>query len=206
MEKKDIIKQYITYYLENGKAPANMYQFAKLLGVEEKTLYAYFTSFESIEKEIWKNTFENTISRLNADERYFNYSAREKMLAFFFTWIEELTDIRSFILMTKPNFNILELKFLKESKEVFIDYASDIIRLGKETKEIRDRIWITNNFPAFLWLQVLFILRFWINDSSPNFEKTDAAIEKSVNFSFELMGNNLIDTAIDFGKFVLTKS
>lgn len=179
-----------------------MFQFAKSLGVEEKEIYEYFTSVEAMESEVWKHTFENTIARLNADENYFNYSAKEKLLAFFFTWVEELTEIRSFVLMKKCKFDLPEEKSLKESKELFMDYISDVLRLGKETKEISDRMWVANQYGKGLWLQVLFVLRFWINDKSPKFEKTDAAIEKAVNFSFELMGSNILDAAIDFGKFV----
>ncbi|MFQ3575652.1 MAG: TetR family transcriptional regulator C-terminal domain-containing protein [Cytophagales bacterium] len=202
MEKKDILKKYVEFALENGKEPSNMYQFAKLLNVEEKSLYECFTSLDSLESEVWKNTFETAISRLNADENYFNYSAKEKLLAFFFTWVEELAEIRSFVLMKKCKFDLPEEKSLKESKEVFLDYISDVLRLGKETKEISDRMWISNNYGNALWLEVLFILRFWINDKSPKFEKTDAAIEKAVNFSFELMGSNILDAALDLGKFV----
>jgi len=48
----------------------------------------------------------------------------------------------------------------------------------------------------------LFLLQFWINDSSAGFEKTDAAIEKSVKTVFDLFDTNTIDSVIDFGKFL----
>jgi hypothetical protein len=45
-------------------------------------------------------------------------------------------------------------------------------------------------------------LKFWLDDSSPSFEKTDIYIEKSVKVTFELMNIAPIDSLIDFGKFI----
>jgi ubiquinone biosynthesis protein COQ9 len=45
-------------------------------------------------------------------------------------------------------------------------------------------------------------LKFWIDDTSNAFEKTDAAIEKSVNLAMDLMGKSPLDAALDFGKFL----
>ncbi len=55
------------------------------------------------------------------------------------------------------------------------------------------------------WVQALFVLKYWIEDSSINFEMTDAAIEKAVNLSFQLMHSNTLDSLLDFGKFILTR-
>ena len=73
---------------------------------------------------------------------------------------------------------------------------------GKETDEVVDRPIISNNYDEGLWRQVLFVLNFWAEDDSPNFERTDVAIEKAVNLSFDLMGRSAIDSAIDFARFL----
>jgi hypothetical protein len=49
---------------------------------------------------------------------------------------------------------------------------------------------------------LLLTLKFWLDDVSPKFEKTDIYIEKSVNLSFELMDTAPIDSLIDLGKFI----
>ena len=54
------------------------------------------------------------------------------------------------------------------------------------------------------WVQALFVLGYWINDSSDRFEMTDAAIEKAVQLSFQLIGSNTVDSLLDFGKFMFT--
>lgn len=45
-------------------------------------------------------------------------------------------------------------------------------------------------------------LKFWMDDSSASFEKTDIFIEKSVKLSSELMNTAPLESLIDFGKFL----
>jgi hypothetical protein len=41
-----------------------------------------------------------------------------------------------------------------------------------------------------------------MKDSSPNFEKTDALIEKSVKASFEIIESFPLQSVVDLGKFL----
>ena len=41
-----------------------------------------------------------------------------------------------------------------------------------------------------------------MNDNSAGFEKTDVAIEKSVNTVFDIFENTPLESIIDFGKFL----
>jgi hypothetical protein len=49
----------------------------------------------------------------------------------------------------------------------------------------------------------LVLLKFWIEDQSPKFEKTDIAIEKSVQAVFDLLQSNPLEKWIDLGKFMV---
>ena len=53
-----------------------------------------------------------------------------------------------------------------------------------------------------VWVQFLFLMKFWLNDDSAGFEKTDMAIEKSVNTVFDVLDNTPLESIIDFGKFL----
>ena len=53
------------------------------------------------------------------------------------------------------------------------------------------------------WAQFLFILKFWLDDSSPKFQKTDLLIEKTLKVSFDLMENDTLKSVLDFGKFYM---
>ena len=52
------------------------------------------------------------------------------------------------------------------------------------------------------WFQFLFTLKFWIEDTSLSFEKTDIFIEKTIDTGFELMDNVPLRKVFDLGKFL----
>jgi AcrR family transcriptional regulator len=203
--KAEVIKNaYLDYLLSQGKTPASVYAFVKEQKMSEDDFYEHYTSFDAIEKEIWKGLIEATIETVVNDPAYGPYSAREKMLAFFFTLIEKMKSNRSYISMRWPNKPMpgKSPAYLADFKSIFMDFINDILNEGKESGEIIIRPYISERYDQAAWLQVLFIVDFWIKDSSRNFEATDAAIEKSVNLAFDLFGQNPLDSMIDFGKFL----
>jgi AcrR family transcriptional regulator len=200
-----IINGYIEYVLENGQEPASIFKFSKELKMKEEDFYSFFTSFDGIKSAVWGQLFDNTIQNLESQEVYKEYSAREKLLGFLFTLVEELKKNRSYLISLYADHKDLKKllpKEVKSFKSKFKDFANEIILEGKETEEIASRPIISDRYDEALWLQVWFVFQFWLNDSSPAFEKTDAAIEKSVNLAFDLMGKSAFDTFIDFAKFL----
>jgi hypothetical protein len=47
---------------------------------------------------------------------------------------------------------------------------------------------------------------YWLKDTSPDFEKTDLFIEKSLKLSFDIVDSSVAESFIDFGKFMFSKS
>lgn len=203
--RKLILEGFVNHVLEHGSEPASVFKFAKELKMKEEEFYTYFTSFDSIKSSIWVSIYDQTLESIESQEVFKEYSAREKFLGFLFTWIEELKKNRSYLLSLYGD-KTKSLKQLpsdtKEFKEKFKDFAGEIILEGKETQEIASRPFITEKYDEALWLQLAFVFRFWLDDRSPRFEKTDAAIEKSVNLAFDLMGKSALDTFVDFAKFL----
>lgn len=199
---------YIDYLLEHGQAPPSVYQFMKMQKMKEATFYDHFNSFTALEKEIWKGFFDETRTRIQSDPVYMEYSVREKLLAFYYTFIEILKNHRSFVMtrmegaMASPARRLPNNSVFSRLKEGFLDFANELIAEGKEIGEIVDRPLIGNRYDDGLWRQLQFVIYFWVKDESPSFEKTDAAIEKAVNLSFDLMGRGPIDAAVDFAKFL----
>lgn len=203
--RKLILEGYVTHVLEHGSEPKSVFKFAKDLKMKEEEFYSHFTSFETIKSAIWVSLFDATLEQIEAQEVYKEYSVREKFLSFLFTWIEELKKNRSYLLTIyldkSKSFKSLPSD-TREFKEKFKDFAGEIILEGKETQEIASRPLISDRYDEALWLQVAFVFRYWLDDRSPRFEKTDAAIEKSVNFAFDLMGKSALDSFLDFAKFL----
>lgn len=199
-----IEKAYIDYILNNGSQPPSVYKFASDLGIKEEEFYNHYGSFEGVERKIWKGFIDHTLDRINADGAYQQFSARDKLLTFYYAFFEELKSNRSFILIQLKKQKTPEFTpgFLKDFKQVYISYVESIIKSGKETGEIAKRPFFDKRYAAPFWYHMGFLLIFWRDDNSAGFERTDAAIEKSVNLAFEFIGKGAVDSVIDFAKFL----
>lgn len=209
MEKDDktekIQKAYKEYVLEKGTPPPSVYVFAKKLKMSEAEFYEYYNSFEAIESDAWLETLRKTLTSLNADAAYDQYSVREKTLAFYYTWIEILKKDRSFVVYSYHKLRQPVARYsglLLPFKNGFYNYATELMMEGRESREVVTRPVISDRYVDGLWMQLLFILDFWVRDLSRGFESTDTAIEKSVNTSFDLMGKSVVDSVFDYAKFV----
>ncbi|MCF8255470.1 MAG: TetR/AcrR family transcriptional regulator [Bacteroidia bacterium] len=205
--KDKIIERYIQICLETQDTPKNVYQFSKELGMEEKEFYSHFSSLEAIENSIFLEWFMEVKNKLVQTEIFTAYSAREKILAFYFAWFEHLLNQRSFIkFLFEPKNKGIPLPqfpyFLKEFRKEFMVFVQEIIDAGIESKELEDRKFLNKKYAEGIWMNYLFLQHFWLKDTSPAFEKTDAAIEKSVNLAFDLLATSPLDSLIDFGKFL----
>lgn len=204
MTKEALISAYMDYVLEHEKTPKSIYKFCKLNKIKEEDFYLFYGSLESLKKGIWEQFFTSTISVMEKNKDYENFSNKDKMLTFFYTFFETLTLNRSYVLFTLNNSggamkNMEELKGLRKHIKSF---SKDLIEDGNVDKNFK----ITKHNPQLFsegaWLQFLFLLKFWMNDDSARFEKTDMAIEKSVTTIFDVFDNTPLDNIIDFGKFL----
>jgi hypothetical protein len=195
---------YIEHVLHHGKRPASVFKFCTDLGIKEDAFYDHFGSFEGLEKHIWKGFIDTTTGRLKADKEYATFSAREKILAFYYTFFEELKSARSFVLVQMENARKPELipDYLKDFKSAYEAFVEYTLNAGQASGEVAKRPFLDKQYPRLFWLHMAFLLMFWKDDNSPAFEKTDAAIEKSVNLAFDLIGKGAVDSVIDFAKFL----
>lgn len=190
--------------LTEGKQPASVYKFCIDLGITESEFYSKYASFDALDSQLWKAFIDKTIQRLQRDKSFGAFSVREKILSFYYTLFEELKGNRSYVLFHLQPFKKIEITpvYLKEFKKSFEGFFESILNQGKENGEVATRPYLDKRYPQLFWLHLGFILLFWKEDTSADFEKTDAAIEKSVALAFDLIGKGAIDTAIDFAKFI----
>ena len=204
LSQQDVITAYMDYVLEHEKTPMSVYKFAKDNGMTEQEFYQFFGSFEGLRKEIWNTFFTMTMDVAHKNEDYEHFSNREKMLTFFYTFFELLTLNRSYVLFTLHNHQNMMDKMdqLKGLRHHVKDFAKDLISQRNETKSniLLERS--ESIYSEGAWVQMLFLLKFWMDDDSAGFEKTDMAIEKSVNTIFDVFDNTPLDAVLDFGKFL----
>ena len=203
--KDNLISWYMEFILENNHQPKSVYSFAKENNFEEADFYKSYGSFDVLEEVIFSEFFHHTIKVLEKSVEYADYDSKNKLLSFYFTFFEILTANRSYVVFALNSVH-KDLKKLKSLKTLKIDYTKfiedlnlDRIELKQETLEKIQNTSIKESS----WFQLLITLKFWLDDVSPSFEKTDIFIEKSINARFDLMDIKPLQSIIDFGKFIL---
>lgn len=201
---EQIKRGYVDYVLTNNERPKSVYSFAKKLKITEVDFYGFFSSFDSIEKLIWVELTTETIDTLQQQEPWLNYTSREKALSFFYSYLEVLKKHRSFIIysLNASRIGLQTPEVLSGVKPIFENFASNIINEGLENGELADRKFLTKRYKDALWVQFGFIIRFWVNDDSAGFEKSDEAIERGINVIYDLFQYSPIDNLWEYGKFL----
>ncbi len=195
---------YIDYVLVHDEKPKSVYSFVKKLKISEEDFYNFYASFESIEKNIWAELTIETIHTLQEQEVWVEYNSRDRILAFFYSYIEVLKKQRSFIIysLKKHTSKFSTPEVLSGAKPIFEHFAEEVINDGLESGELAERKFFSKRYKDALWLQFAFIVNFWIHDDSTGFEKTDEAIEKGINVTFDLFQRSPLDNLFEYGKFL----
>ncbi|MDD2984204.1 MAG: TetR family transcriptional regulator C-terminal domain-containing protein [Crocinitomicaceae bacterium] len=200
-----ILDKYMDYVLMNSEAPKSVYAFAKENGMKEAEFYVYFSSFGSIDAHIFTLFFENTMTLLAKDEAFLEGDAKHKLLSFYFTFFEILTANRSFvihILNNKDESKLKTMNKLKDLKKEFIQFVHTLDIEKLDLKMEKANKMIEKSISEAIFGQLILLIKFWMNDTSPAFEKTDVLIEKSVQAGFEMINTKPLESIIDLGKFL----
>jgi hypothetical protein len=205
---ESIQRAYIDYVLTEGEQPKSVYVFAKKNEMPEEEFYQYFGSFDAIEQFIWADFAQRTLTEIKTQEVWGQYSAREKALSFFYGFFELLKSSRSFAVYSvkKQPKSLSTPVVFADLRTTFEGFADEILKEGIESTELSDRKFFSKRYKDALWVQFGFVLHFWINDNSAGFEKTDEAIEKGVNVTFDLFQRSPIDNLFEYGKFLAQNS
>ena len=209
MEKDRIKQAYLAFVLNEGHPPQSVFKLTQQLGLAESEFYKHYATFAAIDREIWADFGRQARDTAAAEPVYAGYGSREKLLAFYYTLLEILKNNRSYALMSlrrslqkMPGLTPRVLDDFRQDFEIFV---SDLLSEGRVSGEIANRPLLQDGYPRFFWQQVLFVLGFFAKDDSLNFERSDAAVEKAVTLSFDLVGRNTLDSAVDFVRFLVRR-
>lgn len=199
-----IIALYMNDVLEHNGEAANVYLFCKRNRIEETQFYQFFNSLAAVRQQIWVKFFENAETMLSRSDDYHAYSEKDKLLALYFTIFEILTLNRTYVSwsLRDNKQGIKNLGDLKQFRSRFRDFAEALLRNQNPDKFRKVRDITEPVLSEGAWVQFLFILRFWLDDTSKGFEKTDIVIEKSVNTVVSLLDTKPLENLIDLGKFL----
>ena len=201
--KDKLVSMFMEHVLLEGK-PESVFSFCKHNEITESDFYNFFGSIDGLQKSIWVIFYEHVETLMFKNEDYINYSNREKLLTLYFTFFEMLTANRSYVLwsLNTSNNKLENLKQLSNLRKKIVEFGKRLVENDDENKKNK----ITKKPMALIseavWVQYLFLLKFWMDDSSVSFEKTDVAIEKSVNTVFDILDNTPLESILDLGKFI----
>ena len=204
INKEKLIEAYMDYVLQHNETPKSVYSFAKMNDFEESEFYNFFGSFNALESAVYELFFDKTMKTLQNSIEYKGYDAMNQLLSFYFTFFGNLTANRSYIfnslkleinsLHSKNKLNLLRKKFLNFIDE--LDLGGHDLS-NKQLDNIKNSV-VNESY----WIQMLATIKFWMDDDSADFEKSDLFIEKSIAASFELSNTKPLKSVIDFGKFL----
>ena len=122
----------------------------------------------------------------------------------YYTFFENLSLNRDYIKLNLKGFEnqlkaLSVFSLLRNSFIAFIDELNlQTINLNVDRIENIQKKTIKES----AWIQLLFTIKFWLDDTSEASEKTDIFIEKSINTSMELLDTKSLHNIIDFAKFL----
>lgn len=204
-KKETFIEKYKEFELLKGRAPNSVFEFCKEFKTNEAAFYEHFNSLIQIRKQIMVQFINDTINALDNDADYTEFNSKEKLLALYYTLIENFKDSRSYLMHkysdkkdVKGKMDDWSLFFLQFNARI-----ESILADAKANQEMKEIPYVSNQYSKAFKLALVYIFRVWINDESEKFETTDAAIEKSINVAFEVLSSGPLDAIFDFGKFAI---
>jgi len=202
--RQRIEEAYLHELRSEGRPPVSVFRFCHRLGITEREFYAEYPALEAVERHWWRGMMERVIHSVESGAEWSDFSARQRMLAFLFAYVEAALDHRSLLLMRlghkAPIQPVPEWSALEER---FEDFARLQLMHGRTRGEIVSRGPLTAVYPKALRLLLRSVTAFHLKDDSPKFERTDAFIEKSVTVLFDLMGRQALDSGFDLLRFLV---
>lgn len=204
LDENQLISRYMQAVLESNETPKNVFSFCKQQELDETEFYAHFNSLDALRQNIWVKFFENAVNTIEKEPDFAGYSDKNKLLTLFFTLFEILTLNRSYVsfALVENKAGLKNLESLKVFRQEFKKYMEQVVispqtvsfeKVAKATEKV---------YAEGAWIQFMFLLKFWLDDTSKGFEKTDILIEKSVNTVVDLADTKPLESLFDLGKFL----
>lgn len=198
------LEAYREYVLKEEKIPSSAFKLANYAGLTESGFYGHFSSVQQLDSAIWMNHLDEVFDALAGNPEWNGFSGREKVLLFFFSLVQQLKKDRSFICWSAGNL-IRPGRPSAARREITArmkNWFAGILDESAASGEVKDRMKLSAHYSTALLGGFWFILSFWCRDESPDFEDSDALIEKSIGLGFDLLGESPLEKAFDLGRFL----
>lgn len=192
-----------------GKQPASVFLFCERHQISEQDFYLFYGSIRQLEKSYLPHFMEKTLDMIAEQQTPYADTAREKLLTFYFAFFEQLTLNRSLILylLQEDKGNATRWDKVERCRPLFTSFVKGLaLNQMLERDELKVLKWFSKvqhrTTADIFWVHFLSVLKFWIDDDSARFEKTDIYIEKSLDTAFTLLDSTPVRKVADLGKFI----
>ena len=206
ISKEDLIDYYMEAVVNFEDEPFTVDDLGATYDFAPALFYNHFEGFDHLNKVIFGIFIDNAIEVLYQSADFEEFTKKDKLLSLYYTLFENLTLNQEFVKLTIKSYglNLNALPLLSELKTSFISFIDSLqietIRLSDSLESIQKK-----SLKEGLWIQFLLTVKFWLSDDSPQCEKTDIFIEKSVNTGLELINTKSLYNIIDLGMFLYTE-
>ena len=186
----------LTYFTETGDA-ISLHAFKENFG-----------DVDTLEKEVFHTLFVYTLKMLALESLNQEVDVAERLLSFYYTLFEVFTANRDYIALRfqSPLVSLKSLKRLDKIKAGVTDFLADINQYDPVIPLPGVKMIQEKAFTEAGWLQFLSVFQFWLKDTSPDYERTDALIEKSLLVGLDVLKLQQAERhVVDWAKFWLSK-
>ena len=190
----------VELYLEHGAF--SMKQLGEKTGKTASQIYALFPNKKSIFNYYYPSLVIRYRAMIEEIDDFGSYTVSEKLSNFIFTLFDMMGEHREFV---EDTFN--QMVFDKKKGSAFYIETAATFK-GFLTSDgniaVSAGFLMKDYFYEFVAKEYLYIIKYWLNDSSENYERTFALTDKLTGFLEELIYNKTIDKGFDLAKYLIT--
>jgi len=173
---------------------------AEYLEEDVQEIYQHFAEADDLLKfyyELQVLKYRHMVLEIDDFEKL---SLAEKLSNFAYTMFDLFSEDREFVTATFEDYilnSYYKTNFQEEVEDLFKEYIEADPRVSTSSQFITWPL-----FYGFLANEYLHLIHFWMDDSSPNYEKTMAFTDKLTSFLEEMMYSKILDKGFDLGRFL----
>lgn len=196
--RQQIIDAAIDLHINNG-GNFTLKQLCQKAKIKQGEFYQQFNSKNQVLGQFYPLCVQRCREMSLQIEAYHSMSLAEKLGNFIYMMFDLLQEQREFVDETFG-----EMVFLNAGtafhREV-ADVIGEILENDPQIPDLQRSFLLNAQMYDVLAKEYIHLLKFWLSDDSPNFEKSMALTDKLVNFLEEVLHSNVIGHAADLLKF-----
>ena len=198
--KKRIIEAAIDFYL-NDPNRFTVEDVVEAAEITKDAFYEHFDSFSDVLREFYVLCLAEYRTVRAAIDGYETFTLEERLSTFVFVMFDFLDEQQAFVARTFEEYILQDCgaaRFRKEVKALFREL------LDTDDVPTANRFFTSQALlHAFLTSQYFFLVSYWLDDESPQREKTVALTDKLVAFFAELATFRGIERGVDLAKYLV---